>query len=447
MVITRQLALPKPSSAVRKANELYAELEKTFPVVDASFYKDLVCPKNWKDHPYDRWFKLKEGYSSYMIEHLLKEFKAKPTDWVLDPFLGSGSTLVGARNAGVKGAGFEVNPFLARLSKVKMHGGYDVPTLQARVRSIFHVVAEQRPIGIGMPALTITQKLFREQLDTLLRIKQDIYSEPDPHVQDFLALGLGCILERCSYARKDGNGLKYPPSKKPLPLVPTLEKQYGLMIADVARGIPATDHVIYNTDSRQVSTKALVKEGGDLANDFLDHARFAIFSPPYANCFDYTEVYKIELWMLDFIKDYAQLKILRESSVSSHLNKQYEGKESFPSTLPDLDYVVDLISWEDTWGKNKMKAMVLHYFDDLKAVFSRLRDIVGDGGTVVCIVGNSAYGNVPIATDLFLAEYLRDLGFNKVKIRAARILGTSSQQQKVLRGNPYLRESLVVASI
>lgn len=444
MVITRQQAIPTPSSAVRKANELYTELEKTFPVVDASFYKDLVCPKNWKDHPYDRWFKLKEGYSSFMIEHLLKEFKAKPADWVLDPFLGSGSTLVGARNAGVKGAGFEVNPFLARLSKVKMHGDYDVHALEARVRSLFGAVAERRPIEIGMPALTITEKLFREQLDTLLRIKQDILSEPDPHVRDFLALGLGCILERCSYARKDGNGLKYPPAKKPLPLVPTLEKQYALMIEDVGKGIPATDHVIFNTDSRKVKVKDLAKDGGDLASDFLDHARFSIFSPPYANCFDYTEVYKIELWMLDFIKDYAQLKTLRESSVSSHLNKQYEN--SFPSTLPDLDYVVDLIPWEDTWGKNKMKAMVLHYFEDLKAVFTRLREILGDDGMVVCIVGNSAYGNVPIATDLFLAEYLRELGFGKVMIRAARVLGTSSQQQKVLRGNPYLRESLVIAS-
>lgn len=446
MVITRQQAVPKPSSAVRKANELYAELEKTFPVVDASFYKDLVCPKNWKDHPYDRWFKLKEGYSSYMVEHLLKEFKARPTDWVLDPFLGSGSTLVGARNARVKGAGFEVNPFLARLSKVKMHGDYDARALRARVDALFQAVAERRPIKIRMPALTITEKLFREQLDTLLRIKQDIWAEPDPHVRDFLALGLGCILERCSYARKDGNGLKYPKSKRPLPLVPTLERQYGLMVDDVARGIPSTDHLIVNADSRRIQAKDILREGGDLATDFLDHARFAIFSPPYANCFDYTEVYKIELWMLDFIKDYPQLRTLRDSSVSSHLNKQYDGKESFPSTLPDLDYVVDLIPWEDTWGKDKMKAMVLHYFEDLKAVFTRLHGFLGDGGTVVCIVGNSAYGNVPIATDLFLAEYLREIGFGKVAIRAARILGTSSQQQVVLRGNPYLRESLVIAS-
>ncbi|HME52879.1 MAG TPA: hypothetical protein VKM55_11725 [Candidatus Lokiarchaeia archaeon] len=445
MVITRQQAVLRPSSSsVRKACDLYQEIEKRggVRVIDASFYKDLVCPKNWKDHPYDRWFKLKEGYSSYMIEHLLKEFGATAKDWVVDPFLGSGSTLVGARNAGVKGAGFEVNPFLAKLSAVKMHASYDVAVLNARVDQLFTAVAEQRSITIESPVLTISEKLFREQFDTLLRIKQEILSEPDENVRNFLLLGLGCVLERCSYARKDGNGLKWRP-KKPLMLIDTLKAQYRLMIEDVERQETTIDHVICNADSRQVDRNNLCAEPGDLLEDLVANARFSMFSPPYANCFDYTEVYKIELWMLDFIKDYAELKSLRARSVSSHLNKQYEN--SFPSTLPDLDYVVDLIPWESTWGKLKMKAMVLHYFDDLKAVFTRLRETFPNIDTLICIVGNSAYGNVPIATDLFLAEYLHDLGFGSVEIRVARMLGTSSQQQKFLGGNPFLRESLVIA--
>lgn len=446
MVITRQQAILRPSlSAVRKACDLYQEIEKrgSIRVVDASFYKDLVCPKNWKDHPFDRWFKLKEGYSSYMIEHLLKEFGATKQDWVVDPFLGSGSTLVGARNADVKAAGFEVNPFLAQLSAVKMHANYDVVLLKTRVDDLFTAVTEQKPITIESPVLTISEKLFREQFDTLLRIKQEILSEPDEPVRNFLLLGLGCVLERCSYARKDGNGLKWRP-KKPLQLIDTLKSQYRLMIEDVERQKTTIDHVICNIDSRHFDRNTLYKEHDDLIDDLVTNARFSMFSPPYANCFDYTEVYKIELWMLDFIKDYAELKSLRARSVSSHLNKHYI-PSTLPSTLQDLDYVVDLIPWESTWGKLKMKAMILHYFDDLKAVFTRLRETFPKIDTLICIVGNSAYGNVPIATDLFLAEYLLDLGFSNVEIRVARMLGTSSQQQKFLGGNPFLRESLVVA--
>ena len=31
-----------------------------------------------------------------------------------------------------------------------------------------------------------------------------------------------------------------------------------------------------------------------------------LFSPPYANSFDYFEIFKLELWMGEFIKDYAE---------------------------------------------------------------------------------------------------------------------------------------------
>ena len=39
---------------------------------------------------------------------------------------------------------------------------------------------------------------------------------------------------------------------------------------------------------------------------------FSLFSPPYVNCFDYFEVYKIELWFGDFINNYDQLRLLRK---------------------------------------------------------------------------------------------------------------------------------------
>nr|MDO8116278.1 hypothetical protein [Candidatus Sigynarchaeota archaeon] len=258
---------------------------------------------------------------------------------------------------------------------------------------------------------------------------------------------LGCVLERTSYARKDGNGLKWPPSKHPLPLLPTLDGQYKLMLEDITSSNGMHDHrrhVVFDGDSRQFDVRATRQHPPELVSDMLENTKFSIFSPPYANCFDYTEVYKIELWMLDFIKDYGELKVLRENSLSSHLNKKYN-EDTSPS-IPELDFVLEQVPWSATWGKHKMRAMVVAYFDDMYKVFSRVGNVMGDKGTIVCIVGNSAYGNIPIATDLFLAMQLRELGFDDIEIRVARQLGTSSQQLKVLKNNAYLRESLVIAS-
>ncbi|MFX0099004.1 MAG: DNA methyltransferase [Candidatus Hodarchaeota archaeon] len=447
MATESQLVTEKLGTLIENASNIYKELESEIKITNDPFFKDLVCPKNWQDHPFDRWFKLKEGYSSMMVKSLLEEFKARPTDWVVDPFNGSGSTLVGARNANINGLGFEVNPFLAKLASVKLSPYDDATKLKSSVEQLFQGIYENRARKTVIPKLRITEKLFREQLDLLLSIKAEINSVDDDITRDFLLIGLGCILERVSYAKKDGNGLKYPKRRKPLPLIETLREQYQLMIEDVeqsqfkAKEYPK--YCIINEDSRNINLSKLLKSYPDMHQDLKENLRISIFSPPYCNCFDYTEVYKIELWMLDFIKDYKELKTLRKNSLSSHLNKTYTAPGS--AVLEELETVADSIPWELTWGKQKMKHMVLNYFEDMKKVFLKLDGLLNDEGILVCVVGNSAYGNVPIATDVFLARMLQDMGYPDIEIRVARTLTTSSQQQKYLRGNPYLRESLVIA--
>ncbi|MHA1792215.1 MAG: site-specific DNA-methyltransferase, partial [Promethearchaeota archaeon] len=171
--------------------------------------------------------------------------------------------------------------------------------------------------------------------------------------------------------------------------------------------------------------------------------KHAIFSPPYCNCFDYTEVYKMELWMLDFVTSYEQLSTIREESLSSHLNKKYKKEARY--LLPELKIIAEDIPWESTWGKLKTRNMVLNYFIDMQSIFNGIDAILNTGGTIACVVGNSAHGRVPIATDVLLARMLELMGYHDIEIRIARKLSTSSQQQKYLRNNPYLRESIVIA--
>lgn len=45
----------------------------------------------------------------------------------------------------------------------------------------------------------------------------------------------------------------------------------------------------------------------------------AVFSPPYPNSFDYTDVYNIELWTLGYIRDAASNQRLRSATLSSHV--------------------------------------------------------------------------------------------------------------------------------
>ena len=78
-----------------------------------------------------------------------------------------------------------------------------------------------------------------------------------------------------------------------------------------------------------------------------------IFSPPYANCFDYTEIYKLELWFGGFVHEYADLKKLRCKSLHSHLNgnlnPEVESRSEFLSIL------VDKLSEKKLWDKKMQR--------------------------------------------------------------------------------------------
>ncbi len=421
-------------------DDIYKELEKDIKVKKVNDYKDLVCPKNWKEYPFDRWYKLKEAYSSELVSGLLKEFGASKGDYIIDPFLGSGTTLTASRSLGLNGYGMEVNPFSHNLATVKLRN-----YTEKNIRSIFDNInflmkeknrelknLDKYSVLSEKPKLSISDKVFKERMFEVLRLKSIIKNVEEPITRDFLMVGFGCILERISYAKKDGNGLKYPINKIPRPIASTLNRQYKMMVEDIDSVNSNGKFTIFHGDSRVEDFSSLIKE----------KMKYSIFSPPYANCFDYTEVYKIELWMMDFITEYDELKPLREKTLSSHLNKIYTSE---PDGFEELEQVLSLIDFDSTWGKDKLRAMLLNYFEDMENVFENLKKVMSSDGTIFCVVGNSAYGKVPIATDLFLCQILKNMGYESIEIRVARKLGTSSQQKEIMN-NPYLRESIIIAS-
>ena len=158
------------------------------------------------------------------------------------------------------------------------------------------------------------------------------------------------------------------------------------------------------------------------------------------NCFDYTEVYKMELWFGDFIKNYSDLKVLRNNSLDSHLNK-YLNKSKLNNNYVDI--FINNTSNKDLWSP-KIPLMINGYFADMQKVLRGVHSLLKKNGVCVIVVGNSSYGNIVIPTDAILAKIGLNIGFKKCWIEIARKLGTSSQQYKKINNPSFLRESLVI---
>ena len=85
------------------------------------------------------------------------------------------------------------------------------------------------------------------------------------------------------------------------------------------------------------------------------------------------------------------------------------------------------------------------YFNDMFNVLQKIYKNTKRNGYCVIVVGNSAYGNLPIPTDLILAQIGQKIGFDVCEIIVARKNETSSQQHlKLKEYTEYLRESIII---
>jgi len=404
-------------------------------------------------HPVQRWFECREGFSIDLIKEILR--RNLPQRKVLDPFCGSGTTLVGSNELGIHAVGFDINPLVTFVAKVKttVYSKEDIEKLTSVVLDILRITDTSKRTDI--PKLSVIDKAFNtEILDTLLKLKYKIDEIQEDKIHDFLKLGWIAILETVSNTRKEGNGIKYKFTKrtgrgyislpqqqwednyfgknKPEYVTKKLKSKYGEMLSDLRElGYVSLEPTIY-TESALELTNFLGKETSSIV----------LFSPPYANSFDYFEIFKIELWMGDFVKNYADLRTLRNRALRSNVNTNLDISRG-DLDLPELDELVSLMRDRKLWDR-KLKKMVIGYFEDMNIVLKEIYQVIEPGGKCIVIVGNSAYADVLIPTGLLLSKIARRVGFQNLEIHVARHLTTSSQQRKKLIGlKEYLRESII----
>lgn len=416
------------SSLPENVEDIYSRIEREIEIIPCPVYGDLVGPKQWSTRPFDRWFKQKEAFSSRLVSMILDEFSISGP--VLDPFSGSGTSLVAARSHGSPSVfGIECNPFLHLLSKVKtsIYSDRDLRAI-AEARSPLNQPGEDADIYSLQGE--ILSNAFKNRLGEARQIMGRISRIEDAKAREFVIVAFGCIAERGSYTRKDGNGIKYTTRKDPEALSDLLSHQLDIMVEDVTSTL--------NSGCKASCILGDARNRSDYAN--IGQIESAIFSPPYCNCFDYTEVYKVEIAALRLASTHRGIENLRAASLSSHCNKAYDRPAREPISAP----ILARITWQETWGKRRLKDMAHHYFAEMKAVVANVDSILAPQGVAVCVIGNSAYDNIPIASDLIIAKFFTELGY-RVQVRVARPLLTSSQQRHRLASSPYLRESVVIA--
>jgi hypothetical protein len=409
------------------------------------------------------WYRFVLSFPAHLVRDYIPRFEIDPAGLVLDPFCGTGTTLVECKKLGISSIGIESNPMASFASQVKINWDIDPKGLVEHAEYVAKRAWEKLDsIGItdssDLPLFTKQRKRSTAVLRVLpeektkLLLKDSISPVPlhktlvlletlnenrDEafHRHERLALAKAVVsgISNLHFGPEVGVG----PLKTDAPVVPTWLNWVRRMAEDLKSLHPLSD------------TQATVKTGDSrelpslLAPKSVDAV---ITSPPYPNEKDYTRTTRLESVILGFINDKHDLRLLKKNLLRSNTRGVYKADtdDLFVEDNGEVQRIANEIEARrvelgKTSGFERMYARVTKlYFGGMKRHLADLRTILRPGANLGYVVGDQAsYLRIMIRTGEILAEIAKSLGYEVVGIDLFRTrLATATKEQ--------LREEIVL---
>lgn len=381
--------------------------------------------------PFQRWYRFKEAFSPLLVLEAIQSLGYWPST-CLDCFGGSGTTALSCQFLGVSPTTIEVNPFLADLIEAKL-ATYDRGQLREDFFQVVRVAGEMcfdlRTIRYEPWPATMVEPgvggrwLFpKETFRRILALREAI-AEIDSHTnQLLLRVLLGSILVDMSNVIIGGKARRYrgnwqASQKSPEDVDAAFREAFNEALFDIAS---FSQRLCPSFELLRGDARSKVPEVGEID--------IALFSPPYPNSFDYTDIYNIELWVLGYLKSKQDNRDLREATLRSHVqigrDMSWDGLKS-----PLLKKTVDKIAArrDQLWNPN-LPDMIGAYFFDLHSILRQLRGKMRSDGAVVMTVGDSRYADVLVDVGEILSELAPSAGYRCEAIQPIRAMKSSAQQ-------------------
>ena len=351
----------------------------------------LVTFEENKTLPVYSWFYFKEGYSKNLIYWLKEKYELNGV--VLDPFCGSGTTLLAGKELGLRGIGFDVLPVAVLASKVKTRN-YEVNELKKEFNKITDLKIKETEVSFVDKKI---RKLFySKNLQEIVFYWNEIKKIKNEVARDFFFLALVSITGRASNTIKAGGSLR----KKKNRFVSVRKlflKQVKKMIDDL-REQKGKEPELFLQDARYF----------ELEKESIDSI---ITSPPYLNKIEYASVYKLELGLF-----FNQKTPLLKSFLGDDV------KEVFPEF-------------------EKMPLIAQAYFNDMKKVLRNSFECLKKGGRMFIIVAGGCLHDRTIQSDEIIGSLAEDEGFKLIEIITCREIGCMKNRTQLMG---KVRESIIV---
>ena len=376
--------------------------------------------------PVHRWYRYSAGFSAEWVEQLIREYS--PTS-ILDPFAGSGTTLLAAEASGVMAYGYDSHPFVARIAKAKTHWNQPDGKLLEAKNELLRVASHNMHPDMGVIPELLTKCYKPEVLQELYSLKDAYLScveKFEPEISQLLWLAITAVLRSCSFVGTAQWQYVLPNKRKSKSLNPftAFDQKIADMVADML--------ILRSTGCRSDSV-VLLQDARTASPDVpLNSIDLVITSPPYPNNYDYADATRLEMVFWGEIKGWCDLQesvrqfIIRSCSQHTTAEKlnlvTLLADTSVDSIREELSEVCnELAEVRKTKGGHKAyHTMIAAYFCDLSKVFQALRPVCKTDSTLCFVIGDSAPYGVYVPAEKWLGRLAIAAGFNSFTFEKLR---------------------------
>ncbi|MBW4475012.1 MAG: site-specific DNA-methyltransferase [Stenomitos rutilans HA7619-LM2] len=385
------------------------------------------------------------SYPPHLVRDYLERFGVDQHSQVLDPFCGTGTTIVECKKLGIPSVGVEANPMAHLASQLKVDWIPDPDALLAHAAKVADAtqcaITKYGKKRLTLPEeslkLLLTNSISPLPLHKTLVLLEQLKRQGDEHYSRHESLALAKALVATISNLHFGPEVGVGAAKTDAPVVDAWLTEIEIIAQDLRelQKLPFTPAIAHHADSREIS-------------QILEPCSIdaVITSPPYPNEKDYTRTTRLETVLLGFISNRAELQALKRGLVRSNTRNVYktDDDDKWVASHAEIQQIAETIEARrielgKTSGFERMYARVTKlYFGGMARHLAELRTVLRPGAQLAYVVGDQAsYLRVMIRTGQLLAEIAQVLGYEVVSIDLFRTrLATATKEQ--------MREEVVV---
>lgn len=339
----------------------------------------------------------KGKFNPQVAKAILNIFAIRPGDQVLDPFCGSGTTLVECAHMGARGIGTDINPLAVFIANAKLHA-LAVPVVELR-RFLGQIAVSlnrtRRWTAAGL--YDDRGKYLRSWFDADIlgvveTVRHRIQTLAGERAPIFLAIASNLLRD---YSQQDPNDLRIRRRKSPLPSAPFHEVFLAAAQSFLER-LAETQSVLGTEFARGEAALRDVTDTATLPTRQFDAA---LTSPPYAMALPYIDTQRLSLVWLGLLPP-EQILRLEADLIGSREIRGRERRELVARVGDNTDQLPaeqltfcrglqDRLGAGDGFRRQAVPFLLYRYFVDMQASFRALRSQVKVGAPYALIVGHN----------------------------------------------------------